>query len=200
MMKDQILWVFVIDCFNTVLTHLSFLSWPVEKPHLKSVKRLHEISTQNLQVQISIVVDKCKIMNRLLDIFQSRYPFAPKCLTTWRICVWSSRPTKISAIKRAEYLTCILLSKCRSWKDWNRHIYQCTGQTEQIHLWWTTCHWFPQRGQGLWSSLYCIYEWYCVQLQIHPTLQWSRWCLKMSWMLTSRILVPLHFMLQHVEW
>ncbi|KAG7242414.1 hypothetical protein INR49_023117, partial [Caranx melampygus] len=76
----------------------------------ESVERLHEMPhdpdlAQSLNVQSSIMANKCKLTLSLLDIFQIRRPVTTKILSSiiWRVCKWSWLPTKSCSEACTEY-------------------------------------------------------------------------------------------------
>lgn len=71
-----------IDCLYTVLNHFCFYSKIRGETAPQSVVRLREIRQDpdmaaSLQVQNGIILDKCKVILGLLNIFLSRHPAAP---------------------------------------------------------------------------------------------------------------------------
>lgn len=99
----------MIDCLNIIFNHL-FVCFSYSKTCGKSippsVERLHEMlqnsnMAQSLQVQISIMADKCRVIIGLLDIFQSRRPIFTKVID-----YLEDLHMKLEANKDLSYETC----------------------------------------------------------------------------------------------
>lgn len=83
-----------------------FYSKTCGKTTPQSVERLHEMlqdpnMAESLQVQISIMADKCRVLIGLLDIFQSRHPIVTKAFD-----YLEDLHMKLEANKELSYETC----------------------------------------------------------------------------------------------